>query len=486
MTNDERFYSVIKHDFTAFARKFFPVVNPHDTYDHNWHIDAYAAIAEEVVAGKALRQTIAVPPRSLKSYCFSVALPAFLLGHNPSEQIVCVSYGDQVIEELSGFTEKIMRDPLYRTLFPDTELLRTTRRELRTTKGGKRFCTTVGGVMTGLGGNVFIVDDPLNAINAYSEPINKQVHDFFDKTLSSRPNNLATARFLIVMQRLHEDDLIGHVQSQGGWKELKLQARATEPMTVNLSGGRVHQVKIGDLLNPKRLPDAELTQIQMTQGSATFEAQYQQNPMPAAGNQIKREWLVRYNVAPPREKGIVVQSWDTATKTAAANDWSVCTTWLKVEEYSYLIDVWRGKVEFPQLKAMVADRYHRFGCTHLLIEDQGSGQSLVQDLRVESAFNVIPRRSSLSKPARVDQASGAIQGGRVLFPDDAPWFADFERELLSFPNAKHDDQVDSLTQYVMWLNEQASSGGFSYSFLQREPIDMECIANHILTIQGWR
>ena len=137
-------------------------------------------------------------------------------------------------------------------------------------------------------------------------------------------------------------------QSQGGWEELKLQARATEEMVVDLSGGRTHHVNPGDLLNPVRLPEAELTRLQMTQGSSTFEAQYQQNPLPATGNQIKREWLARYKVEPPRETGIIVQSWDTASKTAAANDWSACTTWLLVDQQSYLIDVWRGKVEFPE------------------------------------------------------------------------------------------------------------------------------------------
>ena len=347
MTELERYYSAIKHDFASFAAKFFPVVNQHEAYEHNWHIDAYAAIVDKLMRGGSVHQTVAVPPRCLKSYCFSVALPAFLLGHNPSEQIVCVSYGETVIEELSGFTRKIMEDPLYRTLFPDTVLSKTTLRELRTTRGGKRFSTTIGGAMTGLGGNIFIVDDPLNAINAFSEPINKQVHDFFDKTLSSRPNNPSTACFLIVMQRLHEDDLIGHVQSQGGWEELKLQARATEEMVVDLSGGRTHLVKPGDLLNPTRLPEAELIRLQAAQGTPTFEAHYQQNPLPATGNQIKREWLARYTVAPPRQMGIIVQSWDTASKTAAANDWSACTTWLLDDQQSYLIDVWRGKVEFP-------------------------------------------------------------------------------------------------------------------------------------------
>lgn len=487
MTQEEElFLGVIKNDFAAFAAKFFSLINPHATFKPPWHLEAIAAIAERMRQPRSLRQTVAMPPRCLKSYCFSVALPAFLLGHNPSEQIVCVSYGDELIETFSSGSRKIMEDPLYRLLFPDAVLSKVTQRELRTTKGGRRYCTTIGGAMTGLGGNVFIVDDPLNAINAFSEPINKQVHDFFDKTLSSRPNDPATARFLIVMQRLHEADLIGHVLERGGWEELKLQARATEEMDVDIGNGRVHHVMPGDLLHAERLPEVELARLLAAQGSATFEAQYQQNPLPAAGNQIKREWLQRYQALPPREGGIIVQSWDTAQKTAAANDWSACTTWLLIDRVSYLLDVWRGKLEFPPLKAKVAELYYQHGCTHLLIEDQGSGQSLIQDLQAGSRFNINPRKTALPKTARVDQASGAIEGGRVLFPQDAPWWPDFERELLAFPNGKHDDQVDSMTQYVMWMNERVQQGGFSYSFLDDEPIDAQSIAFHYRTIRGLR
>ena len=285
----ELYHSVIKHDFGAFAAKFFPVVNPHEPYEHNWHIDALRAVADNLRTGKTRYQTVAMPARCLKSYCLSIALPAFLLGHNPSEQIVCISYSDQVIEEHSGFTRMIMEDPLYQKLFPDTVLIKTTLRELRTSMGGKRFCTTIGGAMTGLGGNFFIVDDPMNAINAFSEPTNKQVRDFFDKTLSTRPNNLSTARMLVVMQRLHEGDLIGHLQATGGWEELRLQARATEEMFIDIGCGQTHHVKPGDLLNPTRLSEGELARLQARLGTAAFEAQYQQNPMPATGNQIKKE-----------------------------------------------------------------------------------------------------------------------------------------------------------------------------------------------------
>ena len=182
------------------------------------------------------------------------------------------------------------------------------------------------------------------------------------------------------------------------------------------------------------------------------------------GNQIKYEWLVRYLGPVFHDDGIVVQSWDTASKTGVANAWSACTTWLLKDKYSYLLHVWRGRVEFPELRQKAVELYHEHGATHVLIENQSSGMGLIQDLCATTPLNVIPRGSSLDKKARVDGISGALESGKVLFPSDAPWLADFERELLAFPAGRHDDQVDSVTQYVTWAMERMRTARFEYDF----------------------
>ena len=181
-----------------------------------------------------------------------------------------------------------------------------------------------------------------------------------------------------------------------------------------------------------------------------------------------------------------MQSWDTASKTAIENDYSACTTWLLIEGTAYLLHVWRGKLAFPDLKNKIAELYYQWSCSHLLIEDRDSGQSLIQDLKASSPFDVIPFRSSQGKAARLDQASGAIESGRVLFPEEAWWLPDFLRELLAFPNGSRDDQVDSMTQFVLWMNERVAGGTFQYWPPYDTSMSMESIAQDILSAPRFR
>lgn len=474
---------VLASDFLSFVQKFFELLFPGTRFEANWHLEAMAAEVDRLMAGTNRDLLITMPPRFLKSFVMSVALPAFLMGRFPSVRIVVVSYSEQLAESLASDTLRIMESELYREIFPETKLTKRTQRDIKTSAGGRRFATTVGGSVTGLGGEWIIVDDPLNASHAYSDSTREQVNRFFDETLATRADNLKTAKFVVVMQRLHEDDLAGHVLERAGWRHLKLQARATEPQLVDIGGGRIHSVKPGDLLHEARLDEVTLERLGRQMGSNAVAAQFQQDPLPAAGNQIKREWLGRYTVAPSLDDAIIAQSWDTASKTGVANDNSACTTWALKNHISYCLHSWCGKVEFPALGRKVVDLYNQFGATHLLIEDASSGSSLIQELKVTSSCNVIPCRSSLDKRARVDAISGALEAGRVLFPKDAPWLAELERELLAFPGGKHDDQVDSVTQYVMWANERATRTPLAWDFGSVGPT-MDSIAHHVMQIRN--
>lgn len=485
MSYEQMVLQAAKNDFRSFAVYFFPHANQCTKFDENWHIDAIAHQVTRLIAGDARHCLVTMPPRCLKSYMISVALPAFLLGHNPGEKIVVVTYGEQLGDELSEATLRIMESDPYGLIFPKTSLTTRTRRTLKTSLGGQRFSTTIGGAVTGLGGGWLIVDDPLNGPNAYSEALRTQANKFFDETLSTRGDNPTTTRFIVVMQRLHADDLAGHILAQGEWEHLRLQARATEDAIVDLGGGRQHHVRRGDLLHPARLNDAVLARRLKQMGTATFEAQFQQDPLPVTGNQIKYEWLGRYEGSIARGDGIIVQSWDTASKTGVANDTSACTTWLLKDKVSYLLHVWKGKLDFPALREKVISFYHEHGATHLLIEDASSGTALIQDLRVTTPLNVIPGHpSKLSKEARVDGISGALESGRVLFPHDAPWLPDFEREMLAFPAGGRDDQVDSVTQYVSWAMERSGSGLFEFDFGGEERVDTKGLVELILCHQG--
>jgi predicted phage terminase large subunit-like protein len=455
MMERELLVHVFHHDFLAFAQKAFEIVNPGTQFLDNWHMGAIAHVLDQMSLGAHYRQIINMPPRTLKSQLVSVCWPAFLLGHNPATKIIVVSYAEQLAEKLSNDTRRLMQSNFYRAVFPQTRLERQTNLHLSLEQSGSRYATTVGGSITGLGADWIILDDPHNASEAYSEAAREKVKSFFRQTLLSRLNNPSEGRILLVMQRLHEDDLSGHLLSQGGWRHLKLQAQAMEDAEVAVGPDLVHPVRVGDLLQTNLLPLHWLETQKLAMGSIAYEAQYQQQPLPAEGNMIKRGWL-RYTDAPPREGGRVALSLDTAIKDSTENDYSACTVWREVDSRHYLIHVWRDKVNFPTLCRKVVELINDFHPQAILIEDAGSGTPLIQQLQGQS-IPAVPRKAKDPKPVRLSSVSTYIESGMMWLPKDAPWLAEFEAELLGFPGARHDDQVDSLSQYFGWVRERPTS-----------------------------
>jgi len=188
-----------------------------------------------------------------------------------------------------------------------------------------------------------------------------------------------------------------------------------------------------------------------------FSAQYQQRPVPLEGNLIKREWFRHYDV-PPQAHDRIVQSWDTATMTGQANDYSVCTTWQKSKKDYYLVDVFRARLQYPDLRRMVASQATRHSAETVLIEDAGPGMMLLQDLQRDVPIGMnrpIGVKPEGSKADRMVAQSAKIEAGHVYLPREAEWLDGFLLEVLGFPQALHDDQVDSVSQFLKWASTQA-------------------------------
>jgi hypothetical protein len=247
-------YAAARQDFLAFAQKAFEIINPGTLFLDNWHIAAIAYALEEMSAGKHRRQIINMPPRTLKSQLVSVIWPAFLLGHNPAAKIIVVSYAEPLAELLSNQTRQLMLSDFYQEVFSHTRLGRQTNLHLSTNKGGSRYATTIGGSITGFGADWIVLDDPHNASEAYSEAAREKVKSFFQQTLLSRLNNPSQGKIALVMQRLHEDDLSGHLLARGGWRHLKLQARATEDAEIAIGAGVVHSVRVATAFTKTSCP----------------------------------------------------------------------------------------------------------------------------------------------------------------------------------------------------------------------------------------
>jgi len=211
--------AVLRTDFSAFFQRCFLTLNPGATYMPNWHIQALAYHLDLVRVGKLRRLIINMPPRSLKSLMCSVAFPAFVLGHDPTKRFIVVSYNANLAHKLGSHFRTILQSSWYQDIFYDTRIsrLKNTQAEVVTTRHGSRFATSVGGTLTGRGGDFVIVDDPLKPKEAYSDK-RESVNDWFDNTAYSRLDNKLTGVIIVAMQRLHVNDLSGKLlRSSDEW-----------------------------------------------------------------------------------------------------------------------------------------------------------------------------------------------------------------------------------------------------------------------------
>jgi predicted phage terminase large subunit-like protein len=449
----------LRRDFRTFIERSFYELNPATRFEANWHIDVIASKLEQCRQGNIRRLIVNLPPRSLKSHAISVAFPAWILAHSPSSQIICASYGQDLAEKHARDTRNLLMSEFYKRCFP-TRLApqRLSVDDFMTTAQGFRMATSVGGVLTGRGGDFIIIDDPSKPEDTLSETGRKTVNEWFDNTLLSRLNNKEKGVIIIVMQRLHQDDLVGHVLERGEWDVLNFPAVAEEDeqhVVETIFGTRTISRKDGEALHAEREPLESLRRTRADIGEYNFQSQYQQAPTPMGGAMIKTEWLRYY--APgelPASFTYILQSWDTANKSGELNDYSVCTTWEVFRGTYYLLDVFRRRLDYPDLKRAVWEQSRKYRSPRVLIEDKGSGTQLIQELKREWLPYIQPYEppTGTDKIVRLFAQSHHFEAGKVLLPSNAPWLDEYRRELTSFPGAKHDDQVDSTTQALHYMS----------------------------------
>jgi predicted phage terminase large subunit-like protein len=459
------YYTILRHDFYSFMERSFYELNPDAKFFPNWHIERVASELEACWRGETKRLIICVPPRSLKSHCTSIAFPAWLLGQNPSAQIICASYGQDLANKLALDCRTLMNSALYRKVF-STRLSNQKQAisEFMTDAHGFRLATSVGGVLTGRGGDYLIIDDPLKPDEALSETQRNAVNDWYQHTLYSRLNNKSTGCVVLIMQRLHEDDLVGHLVEQGGWKLLSFPAIAVKDELHTIKtryGTRKVQRRAGEALHPEREPLEVLAAIRSIQGEYNFSGQYQQEPTPLGGGMVKLAWFKTYKVGEtPAKFDMVLQSWDTAVKATELSDYSVCTTWGKKENNLYLLHVLRRRLEYPELKRAVREQAIRFGAKTILIEDKSSGAQLIQELLREGLHAVTRYEPKDDKTMRLHSVTSMIENGFVHLPDQAEWLAEYVHEMISFPKGKFNDQCDSTSQALDWFKSGYIHNGF--------------------------
>ncbi|KAA2236441.1 phage terminase large subunit [Salinarimonas soli] len=454
MSDRRRFLqAILRSDLAAFVEKCFNTLEPGTAYHDNWHIHAIAHALTRVWRGECRRLIINVPPRSMKSITVSVAFTAWVMGHAPHKRVMAVSYAAELSRKLGLDTRTVLESPWFGELFPAFQIAAARANEVATTRRGYRLAGSVTGPILGRGADLIVVDDPIKGLAAaLSAAERRKVTEFYDNTLYSRLDDKVNGAIVIVMQRLHEDDLVGHVLAKEDWEVISIPAIAVEDTAYRIGpdADDVYHRRAGDLLHPGREPAEVLERLRRNLGTLNFSAQYQQNPMPAGGNVIRREWLRHYDER-PHEFDLVVTSWDTASTIGEASDWSVGTVWGAVGQEYYLLDVVRGRWEVPDLRRHIVGlaREHRADVT--IIEDTELGRALVQDLRRTGELYPILQPARFDKQARLLAQAARFEAGQVRIPRETPWLGGYLSELLAFPTGRHDDQVDSTSQALRYL-----------------------------------
>ena len=389
-------------DFACFAVAMWP------QFSRAPHHELIISKLEAVERGDILRLMICLPPRHGKSLLASILFAAWYLGRHPDHHVIFVTYGQEFSDDFGRLVRNLLKDPLYQAIFPDCRLSddSTAAHRFTTTHGGAYFAVGRGGPITGRGANLLIIDDPLkDNEEASSETIRRSLHEWYRSV--AYPRLMPGGRIVLIQTRWHEDDLAGRLlrEQRERWELLSMPAIAESDDAFR---------KEGEPLWPERFPLPQLEQIRAAIGGRAWASQYQQRPSAATGAVFRRHWWQFYRPPLHGPFNRIVQSWDTAFKKGTENDYSVCTTWGVADNRYYLLHLYRERVEFPELKRVLASLAEQWKPSAILVEDRASGQSLIQELKTSTVLPIIPVKVDSDKQTRAQAVTPLIEAGRVF------------------------------------------------------------------------
>jgi len=457
-------------DLATFVARTMETLEPGNSYEENWHIRLICKELEDLRSGRNIRLMLNMPPRSMKSIIVSIAFVAWVLGHDPTRRIMCLSYSRDVAHAQAKLFNRLMSADWVRRAFPRLRpRVPTKLMEWESSLGGYRLAASVDGSVLGRGADIIILDDPNKGQEIYSKVARERVKNAYDQTISTRLNHPRRSAIICVMQRLHADDLAGHMLDQEDWRVIRIPAVALVSERWDLGRGQFKIRETGELIQETRFGRHELAKFRRKMGQTAFEAQYQQQPVPEEGIIIKRAWL-RYCDAPPEQFDYMLISWDTASTLAEDADWSVGTVWGLAVGEVHLLHIERVRLEAPDLRRRIEGMHTSWGAHVTIIEDADLGRAIAQDLRRTSAA-CRPRlyKPRIEKIARMQARSVMFETGRVLLPREAPWLAGYLEELLGFPNSRFDDQVDSTSQALDWIQQRFASEFLPEGIIRKRP-----------------
>lgn len=413
------------------------------------HLRLIAGHLEAMERGEIDRLIVALPPRHGKSKLITTDFPAWYLGRNPTRQVMVGTYGQRLADKWGRQIRNQLKQPRFQAVFPGVGLAGDSKAaaDFATNQEGSFFGTGRGGAGTGLGAHLFVVDDPTkDRKEAESRLVQEDIRAWYTDVLTTRL--MPDAAVVVVMTRWVEGDLVGWLlkeHAHENWTVVNLPALAEDDDPL----GRAP----GEALWPSRYSVAALNRKKATLPPRSWAALYQQRPVPKEGGSVKPAWFERRRFdAPPFRPQRIIQAWDTARKAKEKNDPSVCVTFAETDKGLFLLDVFRARLTYTELRTAAKSLASKWSPDLVLIEDSANGSALFDDLSSSGRLPLaLVSCEGMDKESRLDSVTDLMEGGLVWFPEEAEWLTEFERELYLFPASEHDDQVDALAHALRWF-----------------------------------
>lgn len=451
-----------ERSLSEFIRQAWPVIEPGTAYVDNWHIGLIAEYLQAVNLGQLRRLVVNIPPRQMKSIEVTVCYPCWTWTQRPEKRFIKVSYSDALSRKHNILSRDIITSPWYRENWGALFTLKddvNRQNEFKNNHHGMMYSTSVTGSLTGEGGDVIIIDDPQNPLQANSETERETAITFFKNTLQTRLNDPKSGVIIVIMQRLHERDLTGYILSERlGYTHLCLPATAPERTVIRFPvSGRELVREEGGLLNPGRLDRGTLADLKKSMGSLQFAGQFQQTPAPAEGVIFKREWLGQScrKAALPRPN-MTIQSWDMTFTKSEGSAKVAGFVMSRAGSRIYIRDLVNDKMTFTESVAAMRRLSGKWPEARAkVVENKANGPAIV-DLLKKEIPGMVEFNPKGSKEERAISVTPYFEAGNIIFPDpgEAPWVNDLINDLLMFPKGTYKDTVDALVQGILYLMEK--------------------------------
>ena len=468
-----------------FVSRAWHTVEPHTEFRPNWHIDTICDHLEAIEAGHITNLLVTMPPRMMKSLTISVFYPAWRWIDRPEIRFLYASYSGDLATAHSVATRRVIQSDWYQRNWGDRFRLawdQNLKTRFENDHMGQRFATSVGGAGTGMGGDRVIVDDPHKVQESESPTKRREAIEWWDKTMSTRLNDQSTGARIVIMQRVHQDDVAGHVLERGDYVHLNLPMEY-EPAATHWTGfgSPDPRTEPGELLAPDRVDAEQNEQLKRTLGERGYASQFQQRPAPAEGAILKKRWwrywhprgeswppvevempdgTVEYveSVPLPERMAEIVSSWDCAFKDTKSSSYVVGQVWGATGADRWLLDQVRDFLDFPATIDAVRSQVVKWPkITRKYVEDKANGPAVIATLRREIA-GMLAVNPQGGKEVRAHAVSHQIESGNVFLPHPRlyAWVEGLIDEAAFFPFGKYDDQVDAMTQALFKLESRSA------------------------------